>query len=281
MKEQVQENGVRKWYGDDLTNMQSEINRSIIAIVEEYGSCIISGVNVTESGGVYSISDGVAFLKDSTGSNGKMCRVYAQTGLTAGNFPLYMVQATKDRTQVPAYGRAYKDGNTKNIIVEYYAKLETVQPAHSNYVTITSNNQLRRLRDAMQSALYRFVTDSEKTAWNGKLNSSSYTASDVLDKIKTVDGTGSGLDADLLDGKEASEFVLGTSYTDAAVLNKIKNVDGTNSGLDADLLDGKHASEFQLTADMVSTNTANKGVKRDSNGDFMARNITVSDIIIL
>jgi hypothetical protein len=33
-----------------------------------------------------------------------------------------------------------------------------------------------------------------------KLNTSSYTAADVLTKIKTVDGVGSGLDADLLDG---------------------------------------------------------------------------------
>ena len=31
-------------------------------------------------------------------------------------------------------------------------------------------------------------------------------AQELLDKIKTVDGTGSGLDADLLDGKHASEF---------------------------------------------------------------------------
>jgi hypothetical protein len=33
-----------------------------------------------------------------------------------------------------------------------------------------------------------------------KLNSSTYTASDILTKIKTVDGSGSGLDADVLDG---------------------------------------------------------------------------------
>jgi len=36
---------------------------------------------------------------------------------------------------------------------------------------------------------------------------SSETASDILTKIKTVDGSGSGLDADLLDGKQASSFV--------------------------------------------------------------------------
>jgi len=39
-----------------------------------------------------------------------------------------------------------------------------------------------------------------------KLDSSSYTAADVLTKIKTVDGSGSGLDADTLDGQHASAF---------------------------------------------------------------------------
>ena len=39
-----------------------------------------------------------------------------------------------------------------------------------------------------------------------KLDASSYTAVDVLAKLLTVDGAGSGLDADLLDGKHASEF---------------------------------------------------------------------------
>jgi hypothetical protein len=40
-----------------------------------------------------------------------------------------------------------------------------------------------------------------------KLDASSYTAADVLAKLKTVDGVGSGLDADLLDGKQASDFL--------------------------------------------------------------------------
>lgn len=38
------------------------------------------------------------------------------------------------------------------------------------------------------------------------LLASAYTASDVLTKIKTVDGTGSGLDADLLDGLDSTAF---------------------------------------------------------------------------
>tara|TARA_S200002703_G_C3801022_1_gene247562 strand:- start:1432 stop:2397 length:966 start_codon:yes stop_codon:yes gene_type:complete len=47
-----------------------------------------------------------------------------------------------------------------------------------------------------------------------KLNSSSYTASDVLTKIKTVDGSGSGLDADLLDGIHASGLVSNNYFQD-------------------------------------------------------------------
>jgi hypothetical protein len=46
--------------------------------------------------------------------------------------------------------------------------------------------------------------DNLNTEVGTKLNTSTYTASDVLTKIKTVDGTGSGLDADLLDGLNTS-----------------------------------------------------------------------------
>lgn len=50
------------------------------------------------------------------------------------------------------------------------------------------------------------------TAITGKLDTAAYTAADVLTKVKTVDGTGSGLDADLLDGQ------TGTYYSDYANL---------------------------------------------------------------
>ena len=43
-----------------------------------------------------------------------------------------------------------------------------------------------------------------------KLNASSYTAADILAKLKTVDGAGSGLDADKLDGVSSGSFVRTT-----------------------------------------------------------------------
>ena len=58
------------------------------------------------------------------------------------------------------------------------------------------------------------------------------------------DGSGSGLDADKLDGYHASSFVKTSDYEDSDVLAKIKNVDGSGSGLDADMIDGVHASQI-------------------------------------
>ena len=49
--------------------------------------------------------------------------------------------------------------------------------------------------------------DGLQTALDAKLASSSYTASDVLTKVKTVDGSGSGLDADTVDGVHESTFM--------------------------------------------------------------------------
>ena len=53
-----------------------------------------------------------------------------------------------------------------------------------------------------------------------KLDAASYTAADVLTKIKTVDGTGSGLDADLLDGQDATYYTAITSRLGYTPINK-------------------------------------------------------------
>ncbi len=64
------------------------------------------------------------------------------------------------------------------------------------------------------------VTSSVQTQLNNKLAASQYTAANVLAKLLTVDGAGSGLDADMLGGLYASAFmqdkrVYGSvSYTD-------------------------------------------------------------------
>lgn len=62
-----------------------------------------------------------------------------------------------------------------------------------------------------------YYSGSWKKVWHeGNLTpsnyllASNYTAADVLAKIKTVDGSGSGLDADTLDGRDSTSFVYST-----------------------------------------------------------------------
>lgn len=79
-----------------------------------------------------------------------------------------------------------------------------------------------------------YVTETELTAKgyatttqvNTKLDSSAYTAADVLSKVKTVDGVGSGLDADLLDGKHGNEYALKTDISDEVYISEGTQPDG-------------------------------------------------------
>jgi hypothetical protein len=48
---------------------------------------------------------------------------------------------------------------------------------------------------------------------NAALPASTYVASDILTKIKTVDGAGSGLDADTLDGQDSTFYRSASNIT--------------------------------------------------------------------
>ena len=135
----------------------------------------------------------------------------------------------------------------------------------------------------------------------GYLTSETYsTASELLTAIKTVDGSGSGLDADTLDGYSSASFATAaqgsnadTAYgwgdhavegyltsetysTASELLTAIKTVDGTTSGLDADLLDGNHASVFSQIAanETISGNKNFTGTIAVNGTAFTSTNIS-------
>ncbi len=92
-------------------------------------------------------------------------------------------------------------------------------------------------------------------AANAKLNTSAYTAGDVLAKIKTVDGAGSGLDADTVDGCHVDTDYNGTAYQ-IARYNASKRV----------------YDSHRLQGAVPSTGiTANTIAKRDAAGDVHCR----------
>ena len=106
------------------------------------------------------------------------------------------------------------------------------------------------------------INENFTELYSVKLDASGYTAADVLTKIKTVDGAGSGLDADLLDGISSAGYATtaalalkldASAYTAADVLTKLLAVDGVGSGLDADMLDGISSAGFFQTASVLRT----------------------------
>lgn len=73
--------------------------------------------------------------------------------------------------------------------------------------------------DAQIPALAISKVTGLQAALDSKLNASAYTAADVLTKIKTVDGAGSGLDADLLDGLDSSFFRNASNLNSGTIPN--------------------------------------------------------------
>ena len=163
----------------------------------------------------------------------------------------------------------YKDANKYSwalVTREYVSSVSyDTDVANANLVIITDTTSawtqfVSKGGDTMSGALTIPVTPtavghatSKQYVDNGlalKLNISAYTAADVLAKLITVDGAGSNLDADLLDGQQGAFYLPAGTYTAADILAKLLTVDGAGSGLDADLLDGNSSAFYQSASNL-------------------------------
>ena len=89
-------------------------------------------------------------------------------------------------------------------------------------------------------------------AWSSSIaTNSDVSASSILDKLKTVDGTTSGLDADLLDGNEASAFATATHNHDSAYLSKTAKASDSDKwdGFDVPATTGNGGKTLALNSD--------------------------------
>lgn len=128
-----------------------------------------------------------------------------------------------------------------------YQKYTAYDSAHNVYLRTCDNGTWYSWTRVLDTADLTTINNNLAL----KLNASVYTAADILSKLLTVDGSGSGLDADTLDGthlatlNSAINAKLNASiYTATDILTKLKTVDGSTSGLDADLLDGQEGSYY-------------------------------------
>ena len=90
------------------------------------------------------------------------------------------------------------------------------------------------------------ITAEMVNGWN---NPSEDTAEDVLAKIKEVDGENSGLDADTLDGKQASEFATATQLSELGEIVSGKSDNGHNH-------DERYLTETEIESVVSTINTA-------------------------
>lgn len=97
----------------------------------------------------------------------------------------------------------------------------------SNLVSAINELQVSagaQIDDVTASTTKVYSSSKTNTLLSAKLDAASYTASDVLSKLLTVDGAGSGIDADTLDGNSSAYFATAAH-----------NHTGTYQPLDADL----------------------------------------------
>ena len=117
---------------------------------------------------------------------------------------------SKARLAADWFAKLRINAATQAVEHEDIKAVETEVAAVSDSVSTTVTSQLTSVSSDVQ-AVSSDVT-SLSGAMTAKLDASAYTAADVLTKVKTVDGSGSGLDADTLDGQHASAFQPAGSY---------------------------------------------------------------------
>ena len=89
------------------------------------------------------------------------------------------------------------------------------------------------------------------------------TANEVLEKIKTVDGSGSGLNADLLDGKESTDFA--SSQQGLKADSAIQNIKGNGSLINPDENKSVNITPENIGAVPITRTINNKNLSNNIN----------------
>lgn len=116
-------------------------------------------------------------------------------------------------------------------------KAPLASPTFTGTVTLPSTTSVGTV-SATEIGYLDGVTSGIQAQIDSKLPSASYTAADVLTKIKTVDGVGSGLDADLLDGESGTYYLDFTNATNKPDPTITLSGDATGSVTLTDLASG-------------------------------------------
>jgi len=139
----------------------------------------------------------------------------------------------------------------------------------SGSVTITSSTGTNTSVAGATTSLAGVMTSADKTKLNGIENGATadQTASEILTAVKTVDGTGSGLNADLLDGQHASSFAASSHTHTAANITDFGTAVASNTAVAANtakVSNATHTGEVTGSTALTITDGAVTSDKIDS-----------------
>jgi len=132
------------------------------------------------------------------------------------------------------------------------AELVPRQPLGSVPYAFVADNAVGDLTPRTITVAGQLIVDDEGT-WVGP---PVQTPEELLEGLRGVDGQGSGLNADRIDGLDSGQLLqLASADAPGQILQLLRQVDGAGSGLDADLLDGADSTRFMR----VDQDTATAG----------------------
>ena len=195
------------------SSIQSQLNaKANASALTAYA--LKDGSNASGSWGI-SISGTAAYATVLSSNSRTSVSNYLQYRQISGQTSLVGSNAVNGAWCLPTTGGDAIYGNGQILrfgwAQSYYTDLHT----GPNEIGSNSGLQFRQVvAGAVSSLGWRTLLDTANYA--GTLDTryllkSAYTASDILAKLKTVDGSGSGLDADLLDGYQSTSFQFAVS----------------------------------------------------------------------
>ena len=126
-----------------------------------------------------------------------------------------------------------------------HTKLNGIATSANNYSLPSSVIHQTELSSSVSSTSTTVAANSAavKAAYDRSWPNTTYTATQMRDAVKTVDGSGSGLDADLLDGQQGSYYSPAHSHPYLGL---------TAKAADSELLDGVNGASY-LRSDTADT----------------------------
>ena len=143
-----------------------------------------------------------------TGETPNVIRVYTSGDTDRWLWMGIWIGAEVNRPSYPATGAIWIDSENNNNLY-LYSGTEWIAAGISTTSVVSYDNT----DSGLTATDVKAAIDEIVTSINTKVNTSDYEDLDVLNKVKAVDGSGSGLDADLLDGQHVSDIVNSPALT--------------------------------------------------------------------